>query len=195
MGRCIRGPGTGDPRDSWKEKREVDGAWRDEGGRWRGVPQPGPLPSRGVSRASSRVTTLRPGGAGQWRTRLRLLGPAAAPSVPAAAERVPPGLGSGLRPRAADCEEMHAESEPEGLGDRVCKGARGPPAADPTWQSSGWRCGWPPAPGSGSAGCVPPPPGLPGAPAGSPPPLPLTPLLQGQWPVDLPLQPVRGDPV
>lgn len=45
MGRWIRGPGTGDPRDSWKEKREAYGAWRTAGGRWRGVPQPGPLPS------------------------------------------------------------------------------------------------------------------------------------------------------
>ena len=27
MGRWIRSPGTGDPRDSWKEKREVWEEW------------------------------------------------------------------------------------------------------------------------------------------------------------------------
>lgn len=45
MGRWIRGPGTGDPRDSWKEKREVYGAWRaKKGGGATAVSQPGLLP-------------------------------------------------------------------------------------------------------------------------------------------------------
>lgn len=52
MGRWIRGPGTGDPRDSWKEKREAWARGVMEGG-WRGVPQPGPLTLPQVSRRTS----------------------------------------------------------------------------------------------------------------------------------------------
>ena len=46
MGRWIRGPGTGDPRDGWKEKREVYGVWRmeEKGSGAAAVPQPGLLP-------------------------------------------------------------------------------------------------------------------------------------------------------
>lgn len=44
MGRWIRGPGTGDPRDSWKEKREAWARGVTEGG-GAACPSLGPLPS------------------------------------------------------------------------------------------------------------------------------------------------------
>lgn len=64
MGRWIRGPGTGDPRDGWKEKKEVYGAWRaKKGSGAAAVPQPGLLPCpKGSHTQGAPISTQHPPG-------------------------------------------------------------------------------------------------------------------------------------
>lgn len=106
-GSVARGLGTPVTAGRRRERRRACG-----GGRWRGVPQPGPLAlPQGVRTRRGPTSPRRPRERGRTGgTRLRLPRPAAAPSAPAAAGRAPPGLGSGPRPHGADCGEGKAVS-------------------------------------------------------------------------------------
>lgn len=150
MGRWIRGPGTGNPRDGWKEKREVYGAWRmEKGSGAAAVPQPGLLPSPEDSHTQrAPISTRRPPGWGRVRDSPAAPG-ACSISIRSCSCRT---CASRSRFRtSASCSWLRKDRRvsPTRLQGLLLSSPLS--TLTPTWRSSGWWCGWPPARGSSSA--------------------------------------------